>query len=72
MSATSTRSRLRRPGDPRPERQRLPLAVGYATQAEAGNNDWGHFIDVVATIGLTDGMKLVLNADLRFNPHAPR
>ena len=34
------------------------LAVGYATQAEAGNNDWGHFIDVVATIGLTDSIKL--------------
>ena len=47
------------------------LAVGYATQAEAGNNDWGHFIDVVATIGLTDSMKLVLNADLRFNPMLP-
>jgi hypothetical protein len=44
------------------------LAVGYATQAENGNNDWGHFIDVVATLGLTDSMKLVLNADLRFNP----
>jgi hypothetical protein len=47
------------------------LAVGYATQAENGNNDWGHFIDVVATIGLTDSMKLVLNADLRFNPMLP-
>jgi hypothetical protein len=48
------------------------LAVGYATQAESsGNNDWGHFIDVVATIGLTDSMKLVLNADLRFNPMLP-
>lgn len=47
------------------------LAIGYATQAENGNNDWGHFIDVVATLGLTDSMKLVLNADLRFNPMLP-
>lgn len=47
------------------------LAIGYATQAENGNNDWGHFVDVVATIGLGDSANLVLNADLRFNPQLP-
>lgn len=44
------------------------LAIGYATQSENGNNDWGHFVDVVANIGLSDSMNLVLNADLRLNP----
>lgn len=47
------------------------LAIGYATQAENGNNDWGHFVDVVATVGLGDSANLVLNGDLRFNPQAP-
>jgi hypothetical protein len=46
------------------------LAIGYATQAENGNNDWGHFVDVVATVGLSDSVNLVLNTDLRFNPQA--
>ncbi|MCB9660352.1 MAG: outer membrane beta-barrel protein [Sandaracinaceae bacterium] len=51
------------------------LAIGYATQAEGRdaadnptNNDWSHFFDVVATIGLSDSVNLVLNTDLRFNP----
>lgn len=46
------------------------IAIGYATGADNGNNDWYHFVDIVAGLGFGD-FSLVLNADFRMNPQLP-